>query len=223
MRAFPDGFLWGVATSAYQIEGSPDADGKGPSIWDTFTHLPGRIDGGGTGDVACDHYRRWRRDLDLLGELGVGAYRFSIAWPRLFPTGRGPVERRGLDHYSRLVDALLERGIEPIVTLYHWDLPQALEDEGGWLARDTAERFADYARTCFDALGDRAFVGSGSVLIAPCKIGEGALTGGGSVVTRNSQVPPGEAWVGVPARPLARKGERSGADETGQSTRKGSG
>ena len=122
MRKFPDGFLWGVATSAYQVEGSPDADGKGPSIWDTFTHQPGRIDGGGTGDVACDHYRRWREDLDLLGELGVNAYRFSISWPRLFPAGRGPLERRGLDHYDRLIDALLERGVTPVVTLYHWDL-----------------------------------------------------------------------------------------------------
>jgi beta-glucosidase len=155
VRKFPDGFLWGVATSAYQVEGSPDADGKGPSIWDTFAHQPDRIDGGGTGDIACDHYRRWREDVDLLGELGVNAYRFSISWPRLFPTGRGPLERRGLDHYDRLIDALLERGVTPIVTLYHWELPQALEDDGGWLARDTTERFAEYAATCFDAYGDR--------------------------------------------------------------------
>jgi beta-glucosidase len=155
VRTFPDGFLWGVATSAYQIEGSPEADGKGPSIWDTFTHQPGRIAGGGTGDVACDHYRRWREDLDLLGELGVNAYRFSISWPRVFPTGRGPLESRGLDHYNRLIDTLLEYGITPVVTLYHWDLPQALEDEGGWLFRDTVERFAEYAATCFDAYGDR--------------------------------------------------------------------
>jgi beta-glucosidase len=155
VKTFPDGFLWGVATSAYQVEGSPHADGKGASIWDTFTHQPGRIDGGGTGDVACDHYRRWRYDVDLLAELGVNAYRFSISWPRLYPTGRAPLERRGLDHYDRLIDELLERGITPIVTLYHWDLPQALEDEGGWLSRETVERFADYAATCFGAYGDR--------------------------------------------------------------------
>ncbi len=152
---FPDGFLWGVATSAYQVEGAVDEDGRGPSIWDTFSHTPGKIDGGGTGDVACDHYRRWPEDVDLMGELGVNAYRFSLAWPRLYPTGRGPLERRGVEHYDRLIDTLLERGIEPVVTLYHWDLPQALEDEGGWLARDTVERFAEYAATCFEAYGDR--------------------------------------------------------------------
>jgi len=154
-RTFPDGFLWGVATSAYQIEGAVDADGRGPSIWDTYSHTPGKIDNGDTGDVACDHYRRWREDVDLLASLNLDAYRFSIAWPRLFPTGRGPLNRAGLDHYSRLIDALLERGIEPVVTLYHWDLPQALEDEGGWRSRDTVERFAEYAATCFDAYGDR--------------------------------------------------------------------
>jgi beta-glucosidase len=152
---FPDGFLWGVATSAYQIEGSVDADGRGPSIWDTFTHTQGKIDGGGTGDVACDHYRRWREDVDLIAGLGVNAYRFSLAWPRLFPTGRAPLERRGLDHYDRLIDALLERGVEPIVTLYHWDLPQSLEDEGGWRSRDTVARFAEYAAACFEAYSDR--------------------------------------------------------------------
>jgi beta-glucosidase len=155
VRPFPADFLWGVATSAYQIEGAVDADGRGPSIWDTFTHTPEKIDGGHTGDVACDHYRRWREDVDLIAGLGVNAYRFSIAWPRVFPTGRGRLERRGLDHYSRLIDALLERGVAPVVTLYHWDLPQALEDEGGWLARETAERFAEYAAACFDAHGDR--------------------------------------------------------------------
>jgi beta-glucosidase len=155
VKAFPEGFMWGVATSAYQIEGSPDADGKGASIWDTFTHQPGRIDGGGTGDVACDHYRRWREDVHLLAELGMNSYRFSISWPRLYPNGRGPVEPRGLNHYHQLIDALVERGIVPIVTLYHWDLPQSLEDEGGWLSRDTVERFGEYAATCFDAYGDR--------------------------------------------------------------------
>jgi len=155
VKQFPGGFLWGVSTSSYQVEGAVDVDGRGPSIWDTFSHEPGRIDGGGTGDVACDHYRRWRSDLDLMASLGVNAYRFSIAWPRLYPTGEGALERRGLDHYDRLIDGLVERGIEPIVTLYHWDLPQALEDCGGWLSRDVVERFGEYAATCFDAYGDR--------------------------------------------------------------------
>jgi beta-glucosidase len=149
VKRFPDGFLWGVSTSAFQIEGSLEADGRGESIWDRF---PG--ESGDTGAVACDHYRRWRGDVELLGRLGVNAYRFSIAWPRLFPDGGGR-EQRGFDHYDRLVDALLERGIEPVVTLYHWDLPQALEERGGWRARETAERFAEYADACFDAFGDR--------------------------------------------------------------------
>ena len=170
MRRFPDGFLWGVSTSAYQVEGAVDADGRGPSIWDTFSHTPGKIDGGGTGDVACDHYRRWRDDVELIGSLGVNAYRFSIAWPRLFPTG-DPTrrEQRGFDHYDRLLDALLERGIEPVATLYHWDLPQALEDEGGWRSRDTVERFAAYAAACFEAFGDR--VGTWLTINEPWIIG----------------------------------------------------
>jgi beta-glucosidase len=137
------------------VEGSVDADGRGTSIWDTFSHTPGKIDGGGTGDVACDSYRRYEEDLDLLAGLGLNAYRFSLAWPRIFPSGAGTVERRGLDHYDRLIDGLLERGIEPVVTLYHWDLPQALEDRGGWLSRDTVDRFGEYAATCFEAYGDR--------------------------------------------------------------------
>jgi beta-glucosidase len=141
-----NGFLWGVATSAFQIEGSLDADGRGPSIWDDFPS-----DAGETGAVACDHYRRWREDVDLIASLGVDAYRFSIAWPRVLPEGGGRVEQRGVDHYSRLIDALLERGIEPIVTLYHWDLPAAYD----WRERETAERFAEYAQLCFDAYGDR--------------------------------------------------------------------
>jgi beta-glucosidase len=148
VRRFPDGFTWGVSTSAYQVEGAVDDDGRVPSIWDTFTHTPGKIEGGGTGDVACDNYHRWRDDLDLIAELGASAYRFSIAWPRMHDV-------RGVQHYDRLIDGLLERGIEPLVTLYHWDLPQSLEDEGGWLNRDTVERFAEYAATCFDAYGDR--------------------------------------------------------------------
>jgi beta-glucosidase len=149
VKRFPDGFLWGVATSAFQIEGALDADGRGRSIWDGFAG-----ESGDTGERACDHYRRWRDDVALLGELGVNAYRFSLAWPRLFPDGRTR-EQRGFDHYSRLIDALLEAGIEPIVTLYHWDLPQALQDGGGWLSRDTTERFAAYAAACFEAFGDR--------------------------------------------------------------------
>ncbi|MDX6450731.1 MAG: beta-glucosidase [Gaiellaceae bacterium] len=148
MKRFPEGFTWGVSTSAYQVEGAVDEDGRVPSIWDTFTHLPGTIDGGGTGDLACDNYHRWREDLDLIAGLGASAYRFSIAWPRMH-------DARGVQHYDRLIDGLLERGIEPLVTLYHWDLPQALEDEGGWLNRDTVERFAEYAARCFDAYGDR--------------------------------------------------------------------
>ena len=155
MSTFPDRFLWGAATSAYQIEGAVDEDGRGRSIWDTFTHTPGKIDGGGTGDVACDHYHRWNDDLDLLASLNLNAYRFSLAWPRLYPSGSGAREPRGFAHYDRVIDGLLSRGIEPIVTLYHWDLPQALEDRGGWRSRDTVEQFAEYAAACFDAYGDR--------------------------------------------------------------------
>ncbi|HET8657674.1 MAG TPA: GH1 family beta-glucosidase [Micromonosporaceae bacterium] len=152
---FPDGFLWGAATSAYQVEGAVATDGRGESIWDRFARTPGAVDGGDTGDMACDHYRRWRADLALLSELRLNAYRFSIAWPRLFPTGQGPVHRPGLDHYDRLVDELLRRGVTPLVTLYHWDLPQALQDRGGWRCREVVDRFADYADACFAAYGDR--------------------------------------------------------------------
>jgi len=153
--AFPSGFLWGTATAAYQIEGSPDADGKGQSIWDTFVHTPGRIADGSTGDTACDHYVRWPQDVALMADLGVNAYRFSVSWPRVVPTGEGAVEPRGLDFYERLVDGLLEKGIAPVVTLYHWDLPQLLEDRGGWLDRRTAHRFAEYADHVATRLGDR--------------------------------------------------------------------
>jgi beta-glucosidase len=152
---FPDGFLFGVATAAYQIEGAVGEDGRGPSIWDTFSHQPGRTANGDTGDVACDHYHRHAEDVALIADLGVGAYRFSIAWPRVRPTGSGPVNSRGLDFYSRLVDELLEHDIAPAPTLYHWDLPQPLEDAGGWLSRDTAERFAEYAGIVAERLGDR--------------------------------------------------------------------
>ncbi|MDQ3697333.1 MAG: GH1 family beta-glucosidase [Gemmatimonadota bacterium] len=152
---FPDGFLWGAATSAYQIEGSPLADGAGPSIWQRFTHTPGRVQNDETGDVACDHYRRWEEDVRLMKELGLTAYRFSIAWSRILPRGTGDVNPKGLAFYERLVDRLLEVGIAPAVTLFHWDLPAALDDRGGWLNRDSAEWFADYAAVMFRALGDR--------------------------------------------------------------------
>jgi beta-glucosidase len=153
--AFPGGFRWGAATAAYQIEGAAHEDGRGPSIWDTFCRVPGAVAGGENGDVACDHYHRFRDDVNLMSELGLGAYRFSVAWPRVQPTGRGPANQAGLDFYRRLVDELLAYGIEPWLTLYHWDLPQALEDDGGWPERDTAMRFADYATLVHDALGDR--------------------------------------------------------------------
>jgi beta-glucosidase len=152
---FPDGFLWGTATAAYQIEGAPDADGKGPSIWDTFSHTPGKVWHGETGDVACDSYHRYPEDVALLRRLGVGAYRFSLSWPRIQPDGRGQANQPGLDHYRRLVDLLLEKGITPVPTLYHWDLPQALQDKGGWATRDIADLFADYAAIVGEALGDR--------------------------------------------------------------------
>ncbi|MFC7388158.1 GH1 family beta-glucosidase [Sphaerisporangium rhizosphaerae] len=187
--AYPPGFVWGTATAAYQIEGAADEDGRGPSIWDVFCRVPGAVAGGDTGEVACDHYHRWPEDVELMAGLGVDAYRFSVAWPRVLPTGSGQVNERGLDFYRRLADALLERGIEPYVTLYHWDLPQALEDLGGWRARDTAERFADYAEIVHGALGDRvrhwitlnepycsSIVGYGEGRHAPgAKEGHGAL------------------------------------------------
>ena len=152
---FPPGFLWGCATSAYQIEGSPLADGAGPSIWQRFSRTPGRIAGGDTGDVACDHYRRMREDVALMKELGLTAYRFSIAWGRVLPEGRGRVNAAGLGFYERLVDTLLAAGITPLPTLYHWDLPEALDDRGGWLNPDIAAWFADYASVMFRALDDR--------------------------------------------------------------------
>jgi beta-glucosidase len=152
---FPKGFIWGAATASYQIEGAWDEDGKGESIWDRFSHTPGNVANGDTGDVACDHYHRWREDVALMKELGLHAYRFSIAWPRLLPVGRGSINQPGLDFYDQLVDALLEAGIEPFVTLYHWDLPQALQDEEGWPARTTTEAFVEYADLASRALGDR--------------------------------------------------------------------
>ncbi len=155
---FPESFVFGSATASYQVEGAVREDGRGQSIWDTFSHTPGRIVNGDTGDVADDHYHRVEEDLDLMKSLNLDAYRFSIAWPRIQPTGRGPANQAGLDFYSRLVDGLLERGITPVATLYHWDLPQALEDEGGWTNRETALAFGEYARLVGQSLGDRVAV-----------------------------------------------------------------
>ncbi|CAA9565616.1 MAG: GH1 / GH5_19 [uncultured Thermomicrobiales bacterium] len=152
---FPDGFVWGAATAAYQIEGAAQEDGRGISIWDTFSRTPGKVINGDTGDVACDHYHRYPDDVALMRELNLGAYRFSIAWPRIQPTGRTAGSERGLAFYDRLVDTLLEAGIEPWATLYHWDLPQPLEDDGGWPARDTGDAFATYADLVSRRLGDR--------------------------------------------------------------------
>jgi beta-glucosidase len=155
---FPKDFVFGSATASYQIEGAVTEDGRGQSIWDTFSHTPGRVVNGDTGDVADDHYHRVEADLDLMKSLNLDAYRFSIAWPRIQPTGRGPANQAGLDFYSRLVDGLIVRGITPVATLYHWDLPQALEDEGGWTTRETALAFGEYARIVGEALGDRVAV-----------------------------------------------------------------
>jgi beta-glucosidase len=153
-RRFPDGFLWGAGTSAYQIEGAVDEDGRGRSIWDVFSHIPGTIRGGDTGDIACDSYHHIAEDVACLADLGAGAYRFSIAWPRVMPTGRGPVNQAGLDYYRALVDELRRHDIVPVATVYHWDLPQALEDQGGWAVRETAELLACYAGVLAESLGD---------------------------------------------------------------------
>jgi len=153
--SFPDGFLWGASTAAYQIEGAVKEDGRGLSIWDTFSHQSGNILGDHTGDIACDHYHRWSEDVALMRELGIGAYRLSTAWPRILPEGRGGTNPSGLEFYDRLVDAVMEGGIEPWICLYHWDLPQALEDRGGWQNRDVANWFADYAAPTVRRLGDR--------------------------------------------------------------------
>ncbi len=152
---FPKDFLWGAATAAYQIEGSPLADGAGASIWHRFSHTPGTIYEGHNGDIACDHYRRWREDIEWMRRLNLNAYRFSIAWARILPEGRGRVNPKGLDFYKQLVDALLENGITPMITLYHWDLPAELQDHGGWVNRDCADWFAEYAQLLFRMLGDR--------------------------------------------------------------------
>lgn len=171
----PAGFEFGVATSAFQIEGAWDADGKGPSIWDTFGHTPGKVLGDVPGDVAVDHYHRFTEDIALMRDLGVDSYRMSLSWPRLLPTGVGPVNQRGVDFYDRVIDTLLEAGISPNVTLYHWDLPQALEDRGGWADRDVADWFGDYAALAFDRFGDR--VRRWSTLNEPIAIWVGYGTG----------------------------------------------
>ncbi len=155
MAAFPQHFLWGAATAAYQVEGGFNADGKGPSIWDVFAHQPGTTFENTNGDVAVDHYHRFREDVALMAEQGLQSYRFSISWPRLLPKGRGEVNQAGIQFYSDLIDTLLENNIEPMITLYHWDLPQALQDEGGWEARSTAEAFVEYAKLCYQHFGSR--------------------------------------------------------------------
>ncbi|MES2129293.1 MAG: GH1 family beta-glucosidase [Pseudomonadota bacterium] len=154
-RIFPPAFTWGVATSAFQIEGASRDDGKGPSIWDTFCQVPGNIKDASTGDIACDHYHRYREDVELIASLNVDAYRFSMSWPRVQPAGKGAWNEKGFDFYDRLLDELHEKNVSPHLTLYHWDLPQALQDEGGWLNRDTTLRFADYALEVARRFGDR--------------------------------------------------------------------
>ncbi len=152
--SFPEDFLWGAATASYQIEGAANEDGRGASIWDTFSHTPGKVLHGDTGDTACDHYNRLEEDLDLMAKVGLKAYRFSVAWPRIQPDGGGPANQKGLDFYRRLVDGLRQRSIEPMLTLYHWDLPQALQDRGGWTSRETSERFAEYTGIVYEEFSD---------------------------------------------------------------------
>jgi beta-glucosidase len=178
--SFPESFVWGAATAAFQIEGATKADGRGESIWDRFCSTPGKVANGDSGDPACDHYRRWPADLELMSDLGLQGYRFSISWPRIQPDGRGPANPKGIDFYRRLVEGLLERQITPLATLYHWDLPQGLQESGGWASREVVDRFAEYAGLMFDGLGDlvdnwithnepwvTAFLGYGSGVKAP--------------------------------------------------------
>jgi beta-glucosidase len=227
---FPSDFTWGTATAAYQIEGSTTADGRGASVWDTFVRVPGAIADGSTGEVADDHYRRWPEDLESMTGLGVNAYRFSISWTRIQPDGVGPANQKGLDFYRRLAEACLARGIAPWVTLYHWDLPQALEDQGGWLNRDTAERFRDYSAEVLTGLGDvvsdwitlnephaAAFAGySGGVHAPGLRLGDGAaaraghhlLLGHGLALESARRLLPASARVGItfdiwPMRPAS--------------------
>jgi beta-glucosidase len=227
---FPSTFVWGTATAAYQVEGSTDEGGRGPSIWDTFVRVPGAIADGSTGAVADDHYRRWEADVALMAGLGVNAYRFSISWSRVQPDGIGRANPEGLDFYRRLAEACRSAGIAPWVTLYHWDLPQALEDRGGWLERDTAERFRDYSALVFDGLGDvvtdwitlnephaAAFAGySGGVHAPGLHLGDGAaaraghhlLLGHGLSLQTARETLPSNAKVGItldiwPMRPAS--------------------
>ncbi|WP_028811581.1 GH1 family beta-glucosidase [Streptomyces flavidovirens] len=223
-ESFPPGFLWGTATAAYQIEGAAQEDGRTPSIWDTFSRTPGKVLGGDTGDVAVDHYHRMRDDVRMMADLGLGAYRFSVSWPRVQPTGRGPAVERGLDFYRALTDELLAAGITPSLTLYHWDLPQELEDAGGWPVRDTAYRFAEYAGLVARALGDRvemwttlnepwcsAFLGYGSGVHAPGRTDPVAALraahhlnlGHGLAVEALRAALPGRARIGVSLNPSA--------------------
>ncbi|SHF78229.1 broad-specificity cellobiase [Caldanaerobius fijiensis DSM 17918] len=155
VHKFPDDFVWGTATAAYQIEGAANEDGRGESIWDRFSHIPGNVWNNQNGDVACDHYHRYKEDVQILKEMGVKGYRFSISWPRVIPDGTGKINQKGVDFYNNLIDELLRQGIQPFVTLYHWDLPQALQDRGGWTNRDTTDYFAEYAQQMFKQYGDR--------------------------------------------------------------------
>ena len=229
---FPDGFVWGAATSSYQIEGAVAEDGRTPTIWDTFSHTPGAIAGGDTGDVACDHYHRLDEDLDLLVRLGIRSYRFSTSWTRILPDGTGKVNQQGIDFYSRLVDGLLARGITPMTTIYHWELPQSLQDGGGWVRRDTADAFAELAGVLGSALGDRvptfltlnepwcsAFLGYATGVHAPGLTDRGAALAAahhlnlahGKAVRALRAVLPSGTWVGAthnliqadPADPLS--------------------
>lgn len=186
MQRGQSGFVWGVSTSAYQIEGAWNEDGKGESIWDRFVHVPGNVRGNHTGDTACDHYHKWREDVALLAELGVDAYRFSISWPRVMPDGRGVVNEKGISFYEGLVDALLEAGITPLPTLYHWDLPLALEKGGGWTNRETAHWFADYSAVVAGRLGDR--VGRWITLNEPMTVMGAGYLGGVHPPGRHSPV-----------------------------------
>ncbi len=203
--SFPAGFAWGAATASYQIEGAVNEDGRKPSVWDTYCATPGKVEDGASGAVACDHYHRYQDDVNLIADLGFPYYRFSLAWPRIMPDGVGAVNPKGIDFYNRLIDALVEKGIQPAVTLFHWDYPQSLEDIGGWTHPDAHKWFGDYAETCFRAFGDRvkfwitenepwchAFLGSGVGAHAPgntdldlCyKVAHGLLLGHGEAVAR---------------------------------------
>ncbi|MHB8635008.1 MAG: GH1 family beta-glucosidase [Fimbriimonadaceae bacterium] len=211
---FPDEFVWGSATASYQIEGAARDEGRGPSVWDTFSHTPNKVANGQTGDIACDHYRRYREDVGLMSEIGLQAYRFSISWSRLLPHGTGPVNQAGLDFYNRLLDELASKAIDPYITLFHWDYPQELHDRGGWAHPDAAQWFGDFAELCFSQFGDRckhwitlnepwcyAFLGHGVGVHAPgivsdlepFRVGHGLLLGHGEAISRfRALVPDGE-------------------------------